>query len=111
MSLRGHNALQDEPSYQRQVQLALETANIGTWEWDPQADRVIWSENFERLHGFERGAFGSSLALYSKNIHPDDRDRVIGALRTCANGGPDYRVEYRLVDPGENHVVEALLTS
>lgn len=98
----------DERAYRQRVDLALDTANIGTWEWDPAADRVIWSENFERVHGFERGAFGNSLAVYSANIHPDDRERVIAALRACAAGGPAYRVEYRLMAPGGViHHVEA----
>jgi hypothetical protein len=52
--------------YQQRVDLALDTALIGTWEWDPVADEVVWSENFERVHSFERGAFGKSLAAYSR---------------------------------------------
>jgi PAS domain S-box-containing protein len=94
--------------YQQRVDLALDTALIGTWEWDPVADEVVWSENFERVHGFERGAFGKSLGAYSSYMHPDDRDHVVAALRSCAAGGPDYRVEYRLVTAsGKVHHVEA----
>jgi PAS domain S-box-containing protein len=90
------------------VELALDTGSIGTWEWDPVADQVIWSENFERVHGFPRGAFGGSLATYAANIHPQDRPGVVEALQACASGGPDYRVEYRLVTPdGAVHHVEA----
>jgi len=108
MSARDHHALQDEQAYRQRVDLALDTAHIGTWEWDPEADRVTWSENFERVHGFERGAFGTSLAAYSSNIHTDDRERVIASLRACAAGGPAYRVEYRLLAPGGFlHHVEA----
>jgi PAS domain S-box-containing protein len=109
MSLREETALPGgEQADQRRVDLALETARIGTWEWDPLTDRVEWSENFERLHGFENGAFGSSLTAYARNIHSEDRDRVAAALRACAEGGPDYRVEYRLLSPGGVvHYVEA----
>lgn len=97
-----------ERAYQQRVDLALDTALIGTWEWDPVADHVIWSENFERVHGFERGAFGNSLDSYSTYMHPEDRDRVRAALQSCAAGGPAYRVEYRLITPsGEVHHVEA----
>lgn len=99
---------QTETAYGQRVELALDSASIGTWEWDPEADRVVWSSNFERLHGFEPGAFGNSLAAYANNIHPEDRSRVLAALRSCAAGGRDYRVEYRLIAPGgEVHHVEA----
>lgn len=95
-------------AYNERVELALDAGSIGTWEWDPVADQVIWSENFERVHGFPRGAFGSSLATYTASIHPDDRGRVVAALQTCAAGGPDYHVEYRLITPGDViHHVEA----
>jgi|GEM_PF-2787719 len=109
MSIREEVGRSPSPAaYNERVELALDTGSIGTWEWDPVADEVIWSENFERVHGFPRGAFGRSLATYASNIHPEDRGRVMAALQTCASGGPDYRLEYRLVTPGDVvHHVEA----
>ena len=95
------------PVHQQRLDLALTTASIGSWEWDPAGDRVTWSDNFEELHGFERGAFGSSLLEYARNIHPDDRDRIMTALQTCAAGGANYRVEYRLIAGDDMHHVEA----
>jgi PAS domain S-box-containing protein len=90
------------------LRLILEAARIGTWEWDLGLDRITWSDNFEELHGFERGAFGRALTNYQRNIHAEDRDRVVDALRACAAGGPNYDVAYRLVAPGDViHHVEA----
>jgi PAS domain S-box-containing protein len=97
-----------ETAYQQRVELALHTAGIGTWEWDARTDRVVWSRDFERLHGFPPGAFGHSLSAYARNIHDEDRAGVVAALMACANGGPDYSVEYRLLSPdGETHHVQA----
>src|SRR4029078_6552326 len=45
---------------------------------------------------------------YQKNIHPEDRARVLAALRACAAGGANYAGDYRLVDPtGAIQYVEA----
>lgn len=101
------NEQEAAPVLHQRLDLALTTASIGSWEWDPAADHVVWSENFEKLHGFERGAFGTSLLEYAHNIHPDDRDRVMTALAACVAGGADYRVEYRLIAGGDVHHVEA----
>src|SRR5687768_3386975 len=93
---------------QERLDLALASAEIGTWDWNLRTGQITWGENFERMHGFEPGAFGSSLEAYQRNIHPDDRERVGTALRICAEGGPDYAAEYRLVTPdGSIHYVEA----
>ena len=109
MSLReSAHAPTPATAFQRRTELALDTACIGTWEWDPVADHVSWSPRFEELHGFPPGAFGTSLAFYALNIHPEDRDRVGAALRGCAEGGADYRVEYRLISlDGTVHHVAA----
>ena len=93
---------------EQRLALALESARIGTWDWDLEQDQITWSENFERQHGFPRGAFGRSLDVYQQHIHPDDRERVIDALRQCVAGAQDYSAEYRLISPdGEVHHVEA----
>lgn len=108
MSTRESDLLDPATGDAHRLALALEAAEIGTWEWDLERNQITWSENFERQHGFERGAFGRTLDVYQRNIHPDDRQRITEALQTCAAGGPDYSVEYRLIAPGgETHHVEA----
>src|SRR5690349_11954283 len=93
---------------EEKLRLILEAAHLGTWEWDLTRDRIGWSDTFEELHGFARGAFGNSFQSYQRNIHPDDRERVQNALQACAAGGSDYSIEYRLIAPsGEVHYVEA----
>ncbi|MGZ7078605.1 MAG: PAS domain-containing protein [Thermoanaerobaculia bacterium] len=93
---------------EQRLQISLEAGRIGTWRLELPHGPITWSENFERLHGFAPGAFGDSLETYQQHIHPDDRVRVLAALRACATEGTDYSADYRLVDPsGATHYVEA----
>src|SRR5690606_33745866 len=78
---------------------ALEAADIGTWEWDLRTGQMRWSELLERSHGLEPGSFGGTFADFARDIHPDDRERVLGALRRSLEDGVPYSVEYRVYGP------------
>ena len=39
------------------LNLALQAARLGTWDWDTVTGAVIWSEAHERLWGFAPGSF------------------------------------------------------
>ena len=58
-----------------------------------------WSENLERLHGLPPGTFDGTFASYKKEIHPEDRARVLGSVRRAIEDGTPHDVEYRIVAP------------
>ena len=80
------------------MRLALEAGEIGAWEWDIGTGEVRWSENLEQIHGVPPGSFGRTFEAYRALIHPDDRERVMGAIRGCIEGRADYEVEFRCAD-------------
>ena len=78
---------------------AEEVAQAGSWEWDVETDRLLWSDNMYRIFGLEPGEITPSLGYVVERTHVDDRDRVELALedaRREANIGP---LEYRIVRP------------
>jgi PAS domain S-box-containing protein len=77
------------------LRLGLEAAEIGVWEWDIATGEVRWSENLEQIHGIAPGTFGKTFEAYRALIHPDDRERVMGAIRGCIEGRVDYEIEFR----------------
>jgi PAS domain S-box-containing protein len=79
--------------------LALESAAMGTWEWDPAAGRVAWSAQTGPLYGLPAGTPGVAAADYFALVHPDDRERVRAEDARVAAGGADYAVEFRAVWP------------
>ena len=60
---------------------------------------VRWSENVERLHGLPAGAFVGTFPSYEREIHPDDRERVLASARRAIEQGLPHEVEYRIVAP------------
>lgn len=84
---------------EERLRFALDAAAMGTWDWDLVTNEVVWSDNLERIHGLPPGTFDGSFASYEREIHPEDRSRVLAsAARAVADGVP-HEVEYRIVAP------------
>ncbi|HVL37617.1 MAG TPA: ATP-binding protein, partial [Burkholderiales bacterium] len=84
---------------EERLRFALDAARMGTWDWDLVANRVRWSENLERIHGLPPGTFDGSFASYEREIHPEDRDRVLASARRAMATGVPHEAEYRIVAP------------
>jgi PAS domain S-box-containing protein len=80
------------------LRLVLDAGEIGGWEWDIGTGVVRWSENLEQIHGLAPGSFGNSFESYQAMVHPDDRERVVSALRACIEGRAHYEIEFRSTD-------------
>jgi PAS domain S-box-containing protein len=84
---------------EERLRVALEAGAMGTWEWDAAAGTVSWSEALERIHGLEPGSFPGTFEAFQRDIHPEDRERVLAAIDGVVRGGEDYAIEYRIVRP------------
>ena len=81
------------------LRFALDAAEMGTWDWDLATNTVVWSDNLERIHGLPPGTFDGTFASYEREIHPDDRQRVLASVQRALRDGVPHEVEYRLVAP------------
>lgn len=84
---------------EERLRFALDAASMGTWDWDVATNTVEWSDNLERVHNLPPGTFDGTFASYEREIHPDDRDRVMASLRGALRDGTPHEVEYRIVAP------------
>jgi PAS domain S-box-containing protein len=75
-------------------------AHIGSWEWDPGADRVTWSAELNRIFGLESGTFNGTYEQYLGLVHPDDRDEVDRTVRGALENGGRFQVGHRVLLPG-----------
>lgn len=49
-------------------------------DWDIKKDTVIWGEGFQSIFGYDLSVYDNYL--WSNNIHPDDREKVLADLNT-----------------------------
>jgi len=83
-------------------------SGVGSWEWEPAADRVWWSAELYRIFGLEPGRFNPTYAAYLERVFSEDRARVEALIeQALATHEPiDYEVRIVRAD-GELRVIEA----
>jgi PAS domain S-box-containing protein len=84
---------------ERRLQLALDAAQMGTWEWNVVADRAVWSERSREFFGLEGAPEDLTLDQFLHFLHPADRASVAEAARRAIEEGAPYETEYRITRP------------
>jgi signal transduction histidine kinase/integral membrane sensor domain MASE1 len=74
-------------------------ARIGSWEWDIERDRVVWSDELYRIHGLSPETFRATYDGYLERIHPEDRERIRHVVDQAYRTGQPYEFLNRIVRP------------
>jgi len=78
---------------------------VGSFRFYIDGQRWEWSENVERLHGYEPGAITPTSELILSHKHPDDRQDVANVLDRVIEGEP-FSSRHRIIDTaGRTHWV------
>ncbi len=96
---------------QERLSQALDASGmVGTFEWDVQADKLYSDARVAEMFSVTtpEAAQGAPWAEYLKAIHPEDVDRIAGAVNETVLTGKKYVEEYRLrAKGGSTRWVEA----
>jgi PAS domain S-box-containing protein len=88
--------------------LAIDAAEIGSFDWDLGTGRLTWDDRMVDLFGYERAGFSGTIAAFTARLHPDDLPRVTAAIRTTIETCGGFDAEYRVVLPtGEDRWVRS----
>jgi PAS domain S-box-containing protein len=79
---------------------AQRLAQMGSWEWDLEADRVTWSDELYRIFGVRRETFVPSYESYLAVVHPEDRAFVESQVERRLAEKQPIAYECRIVRPG-----------
>lgn len=77
--------------------MAIEVAQLGTWDWNFATGESIWSDGHYRLLGFEPGEVQPNLEGMLSRVHADHREAVEAALRETRKTGAPYHQVYRCI--------------
>ncbi len=72
---------------------------VGTFDWHIPSDTFYSDARFAAMFSVEpeKGKTGTSIGDYMIGIHPDDRERITGAVARAIETGEKYVQEYRLL--------------
>ncbi|HTI73308.1 MAG TPA: PAS domain-containing protein [Candidatus Limnocylindria bacterium] len=83
---------------QADLQLALDAAQLGLWNWDIVTGEITWSPQCFAVYGLPPGE-GITYPKFLAAIHPEDRERVAIALQRAVEDRKSYIEEKRTVWP------------
>lgn len=82
---------------QERLELALQGADLGTWEWYVNTGIFLFSDRTINMLGYTRDEIDPQRNIIKELIHPEDSHRINDRLQAHLEGStPAYEAEYRL---------------
>jgi PAS domain S-box-containing protein len=81
------------------LMLALESAKMGTWDWNIAKGEILWTPQHEVIFGDKPGTPKRTYTDWSNRVHPEDLPLVEARLQAAIANQHDYQCEYRIVHP------------
>ncbi len=79
---------------EERFQLVARATNDIIYDWNLKKDEAWFSEAYEKLFGYTES--NEKFSLYSKKIHPEDRDKTLAITNAVISGGGNiWTCEYR----------------
>lgn len=83
---------------EEKLRIAVEGGELGTFDFYPETDQLSWSAKTKEMFGL-KPMDEVSFAVYSKALHPADKDnflRLTSSIQRNGNNGM-YELEYRVI--------------
>jgi PAS domain S-box-containing protein len=71
---------------------------VGAFRFYFDDQRWEWSEQVQRMHGYQRGAVTPTTELMLSHKHPEDRDQIAHTLDTIRRTGQPLSSRHRIID-------------
>ncbi|MDP4207696.1 MAG: ATP-binding protein [Bacteroidota bacterium] len=87
-------------------ELAINSANIGIWDWHIRNNTLIWDKNMFELFGATPDNFGADYDSWMALIHKDDLCELENEIKRSINYFRPFRSEFRIIHPlfGLRHI-------
>jgi PAS domain S-box-containing protein len=81
------------------LEQAQRIAHIGSWEYDLATEKIAWSEELQRLFGYENGNAPDRYEDAMSRVHPDDRLALDEVFVAARDTGTPFALSIRVVLP------------
>lgn len=93
---------------EERLRLALDAAQMGTFDWDMIGDRIVWSKWHLILWNYTPEEFNGTFDAFAERVHPDDLTRIHTAIDHSVASRSRFACEFRVVWPDRSiHWVDA----
>lgn len=82
---------------QQRLQLALEGADLGLWDWDMQTNETFFSPRFFSMLGYGPTELPHTMATWENLLHPEESESIKQQILNSIEKGPGkWSAEFRL---------------
>jgi PAS domain S-box-containing protein len=85
---------------EERLRLALDAAEMGSWELDTSTHRLLRVGRADRIFGFTPEVFSGTWEAFLDQVHEDERALVSGAFNRVLEESALCQLEFRSVRPG-----------
>lgn len=86
---------------QNSLELALDTAKLGMYDWDIVRGTLSWTKHHYRIFGFEPDSFTPTYDDFRSRVHPDDIARIERSFEAAKKAHIDFENDFRVILPGD----------
>jgi PAS domain S-box-containing protein len=84
------------------LDLATNAAQLGIFDWDIKNNKFIWDDGMYSLYGIQRDNPESLLEIWSKMLHPDDREGFERIVDQVLHNDMTFDTEFRVISSDES---------
>ena len=90
-----------EPNQKGRTQLpgGKESSRVGNWNWNLVTREYSWSDEMYQIFNLKPKYSPLRTGTFLNCIHPDDKQKVVGALGKALVGAQSYNIDHRIVWP------------
>jgi len=86
-----------------ELQEAQRLAGVGSWQWEPDTDTVVWSEELSRIAGRDPRLPPVSYKEHSQLYTSESWDRLRSAVEAALQTGTPYELDLEMVPADGTH--------
>ncbi len=90
-------AEQELVASRRRLELAIDAAEHGFWDWDLTTGETYFSTVYYTMLGYENEELPMNFETFDKLMHPADKISVMPAIEKSVAEGKPYEAEFRLL--------------
>jgi len=85
--------------------LAMQASNDGLWNWDLKTNKILYSDRWKEMLGFNDDEISNTADEWLGRIHPEDHDRVRASIDAYLEGTTsNFEIEYRIRHFSDNYL-------
>lgn len=81
------------------IDMALDYAQIGIWDWDIQNDKLVWDDRMHHIYGYSEKPDLDGYSFWATSLHPEDKIFSEKAIVEALEGRKTYDITFRIIWP------------